>query len=154
MDELIDEKGGTSSPLKAKPLASRSKSTAKSRRKNTAVDEKQNTHQQLALMDIDNLQLAVGQVRGCPWAGAVVCTRKCHRLPEVDASPSRTLKALHSKQTQHARARTHAARRWKQSMTRYKASTTQCWLMPKNNNKTSFEGEDMGRRGENKVGRG
>eukprot|EP00802_Teleaulax_amphioxeia_P011663 Tamp_11697.p1 GENE.Tamp_11697~~Tamp_11697.p1 ORF type:complete len:524 (-),score=120.94 Tamp_11697:316-1779(-) len=62
VDELIDEKGGTSSPLKSKPLASRTKTTSRKSRKSTAVDEKQNTHNQLALMDIDNLQLAVGQV--------------------------------------------------------------------------------------------
>ena len=147
VDELIDEKGGTSSPLKSKPLASRTKTTSRKSRKSTAVDEKQNTHNQLALMDIDNLQLAVGQVRGCPWAEAVACTRKCHGLPAVDATPSRTLATQHSTQT-NTRARAHAARRWRRSMTRYRASTMPCWLMPKNSHKTSFDGECMGRRGE------
>ena len=67
VDDLIDDKlGGPSSPIKAKSMMSRSKSTAKKGRRSSTVDEKQSTHNQLALMDIDNLQLAVGQVRSCP----------------------------------------------------------------------------------------
>ena len=92
VDELIDDKGGTSSPLKAKSLSSRSKPSSKSRRKNTVVDDKQSTHNQLALMDVDNLQLVVGQVRGFSWAGAVACTRKCHWLPSMDAHASHARK--------------------------------------------------------------
>jgi hypothetical protein len=65
VDDLLDEKLGPSSPIKAKAMMPRSKSTAKKGRRSSTVDEKQNTHNQLALMDVDNLQLAVGQVRSC-----------------------------------------------------------------------------------------
>jgi len=41
------------------------------------VDEKQSTHNQLALMDIDNLQLAVGQVHSCPHRVWFVCVCVC-----------------------------------------------------------------------------
>jgi hypothetical protein len=60
VDDLLDDKAGTSSPLQKKGLAgARSKSTAKSRRKLLAVDDKPS---QLKEMDIENLQLGVGQL--------------------------------------------------------------------------------------------
>ena len=79
VDDLIDEKlGGPSSPIKAKAMPrSKSISAKKGRRSSAVVDEKQSTHNQLALMDIDNLQLAVGQVHSCPHRVWFVCVCVC-----------------------------------------------------------------------------
>jgi hypothetical protein len=59
VDDLLDDKAGTSSPLQKKGLGARSKGTAKNRRKLLAVDDKPS---QLKEMDIENLQLGVGQL--------------------------------------------------------------------------------------------
>lgn len=61
MDDLLDDKAG-SSPLKSKAPTGRAKTSSKSRRKTTGGDDKQSTQNQLMLMDTDNLQLSLGQV--------------------------------------------------------------------------------------------